>query len=69
VDGLTMVRQGKVRDMYRTQAGIVMVASDRISAYDVVLPQPDGPTRTRNSPSLTSRVRSLTATTSGLNRL
>jgi phosphoribosylaminoimidazole-succinocarboxamide synthase len=33
-----MVRQGKVRDMYRTQAGIVMVASDRISAYDVVLP-------------------------------
>jgi phosphoribosylaminoimidazole-succinocarboxamide synthase len=35
-----MVRQGKVRDMYRTQAGIVMVASDRISAYDVVLPTP-----------------------------
>jgi phosphoribosylaminoimidazole-succinocarboxamide synthase len=26
--------------MYRTQAGIVMVASDRISAYDVVLPTP-----------------------------
>ena len=40
MDGLTMVRQGKVRDMYRTQAGIVMVASDRISAYDVVLPTP-----------------------------
>jgi len=40
LDGLTMVRQGKVRDMYRTQAGIVMVASDRISAYDVVLPTP-----------------------------
>jgi phosphoribosylaminoimidazole-succinocarboxamide synthase len=35
-----MVRQGKVRDMYKTQAGIVMVASDRISAYDVVLPTP-----------------------------
>ena len=40
MDGLTMVRQGKVRDMYKTQAGIVMVASDRISAYDVVLPTP-----------------------------
>ena len=35
-----MVRQGTVRDMYKTQAGIVMVASDRISAYDVVLPTP-----------------------------
>src|SRR2546427_2756065 len=30
----------------------------------VVLPQPDGPTRTRNSPSLICRSRSLTATTS-----
>jgi phosphoribosylaminoimidazole-succinocarboxamide synthase len=38
VNGLTKVKQGKVRDMYRTDAGIVMVASDRISAYDVVLP-------------------------------
>ncbi len=31
---------------------------------DVVLPQPDGPTRTMNSPSWISRFRSLTATTS-----
>ena len=38
MDGLTKVKQGKVRDMYRASAGIVMVASDRISAYDVVLP-------------------------------
>src|SRR5688500_18119457 len=29
----------------------------------VDLPQPDGPTRTRNSPSITSRLKSLTATT------
>lgn len=35
-----MVRQGKVRDMYKTGVGIIMVASDRISAYDVVLPTP-----------------------------
>jgi len=40
LDGLSMVKQGKVRDMYRTSAGILMVASDRISAYDVVLPTP-----------------------------
>jgi phosphoribosylaminoimidazole-succinocarboxamide synthase len=38
LDGLKLVKQGKVREMYRTSAGIVMVASDRISAYDVVLP-------------------------------
>jgi phosphoribosylaminoimidazole-succinocarboxamide synthase len=38
LEGLELIKQGKVRDMYRTSAGIVMVASDRISAYDVVLP-------------------------------
>jgi len=38
LQGLELIKQGKVRDMYRTSAGIVMVASDRISAYDVVLP-------------------------------
>ena len=40
LEGLELIKQGKVRDMYRTSAGIVMVASDRISAYDVVLPTP-----------------------------
>ncbi len=38
--GLQLVKQGKVRDLYTTDAGILMVASDRISAYDVVLPTP-----------------------------
>ena len=38
--GLKLVKQGKVRDLYTTDAGILMVASDRISAYDVVLPTP-----------------------------
>jgi len=38
--GLNLVKQGKVRDLYTTDAGILMVASDRISAYDVVLPTP-----------------------------
>ena len=40
LEGLELIKQGKVRDMYRTSAGIVMTASDRISAYDVVLPTP-----------------------------
>jgi phosphoribosylaminoimidazole-succinocarboxamide synthase len=40
IEGLKLVKQGKVRDMYETSEGIIMVASDRISAYDVVLPTP-----------------------------
>jgi phosphoribosylaminoimidazole-succinocarboxamide synthase len=40
VEGLTLIKRGKVRDLYRTDAGILMVASDRISAYDVILPTP-----------------------------
>jgi phosphoribosylaminoimidazole-succinocarboxamide synthase len=38
--GLKLIKQGKVRDLYRTESGILMVASDRISAFDVVLPTP-----------------------------
>ncbi|MBI4728501.1 MAG: phosphoribosylaminoimidazolesuccinocarboxamide synthase [Acidobacteria bacterium] len=40
LEGLELIKRGKVRDMYRTEAGILMVATDRISAYDVVLPTP-----------------------------
>ncbi len=40
MEGLTLIKRGKVRDLYRTDAGILMVASDRISAYDVILPTP-----------------------------
>jgi phosphoribosylaminoimidazole-succinocarboxamide synthase len=40
LEGLQLVKQGKVRDLYSTDAGTLMVASDRISAYDVVLPTP-----------------------------
>src|SRR5437588_137661 len=35
-----MVKQGKCRDRFTTYAVLLMVASDRISAYDVVLPTP-----------------------------
>ena len=38
LEGLTLLKSGKVREMYRTAEGILMVASDRISAFDVVLP-------------------------------
>jgi phosphoribosylaminoimidazole-succinocarboxamide synthase len=40
LEGLQLVKQGKVRDVYDTDAGYLMVASDRISAFDVVLPTP-----------------------------
>ncbi|MGR8009731.1 phosphoribosylaminoimidazolesuccinocarboxamide synthase [Streptomyces hypolithicus] len=39
VPGLTHLHMGKVRDLYQNEAGdLVMVASDRMSAYDWVLP-------------------------------
>jgi phosphoribosylaminoimidazole-succinocarboxamide synthase len=37
---LPLIASGKVREMYDLEGDIVMVASDRISAYDVVLPTP-----------------------------
>jgi len=35
---LKLVATGKVREMYEIEGDLLMVASDRISAYDVVLP-------------------------------
>ncbi|HEY8000581.1 MAG TPA: phosphoribosylaminoimidazolesuccinocarboxamide synthase, partial [Solirubrobacterales bacterium] len=35
---LNLVASGKVREMYEDGDDILMVASDRISAYDVILP-------------------------------
>jgi len=35
-----LVHSGKVRDLYADGADIIMVASDRVSVYDVVLPTP-----------------------------
>ena len=40
LEGLDLIKTGKVRELYRTDAGILMVASDRVSVYDVVLPTP-----------------------------
>jgi phosphoribosylaminoimidazole-succinocarboxamide synthase len=38
LDELQLIASGKVREMYADGEDIIMVASDRISAYDVVLP-------------------------------
>jgi phosphoribosylaminoimidazole-succinocarboxamide synthase len=37
LDGLRLVRRGKVRDLYEVDDYLVMVATDRISAFDYVL--------------------------------
>ncbi len=38
IPGLKLVKQGKVRDIYEAGEDLLLVASDRISAFDVVLP-------------------------------
>jgi phosphoribosylaminoimidazole-succinocarboxamide synthase len=38
VDGREPDRRGKVRDLFETPRGLVIVSTDRISAFDVVLP-------------------------------
>ncbi|MBU0463063.1 MAG: phosphoribosylaminoimidazolesuccinocarboxamide synthase [Proteobacteria bacterium] len=37
-DNLALVRQGKVRDIFDTGESLLMVTTDRLSAFDVVLP-------------------------------
>lgn len=37
---MELIRQGKVRDVYADGDDVVLVASDRVSVYDVVLPTP-----------------------------
>jgi phosphoribosylaminoimidazole-succinocarboxamide synthase len=37
LDGLSLVRRGKVRDVYAVDDRLIMVATDRISAFDYVL--------------------------------
>ncbi len=40
IEGLPLFRRGKVRDTYDLGENLLMVATDRVSAFDVVLPQP-----------------------------
>ena len=44
-----LVHSGKVRDVYADGDDLILVASDRVSVYDVVLPTPV-PTRAGSSP-------------------
>ncbi|MDP2055764.1 MAG: phosphoribosylaminoimidazolesuccinocarboxamide synthase [Acidobacteriota bacterium] len=37
LDGLSLVRRGKVRDVYAVDDALILVATDRISAFDYVL--------------------------------
>ncbi|MBW1894457.1 MAG: phosphoribosylaminoimidazolesuccinocarboxamide synthase [Deltaproteobacteria bacterium] len=38
--GLNLIKKGKVRDVYDVGESLLMVATDRISAFDVVMPNP-----------------------------
>ncbi len=40
LSGLKLVQRGKVRDIYDLGDTLLMVATDRISAFDVIMPQP-----------------------------
>ena len=40
LSGLTLFNRGKVRDIYDLGDQLLLVASDRISAFDVILPTP-----------------------------
>jgi phosphoribosylaminoimidazole-succinocarboxamide synthase len=37
---MKLLHSGKVRDLYEDGPDLIMVASDRMSVYDVVLPTP-----------------------------
>ena len=39
-DGLKLLNRGKVRDLYEVEDKLLMVATDRISAFDVVMSEP-----------------------------
>ncbi|MFQ5530727.1 MAG: phosphoribosylaminoimidazolesuccinocarboxamide synthase [Gemmatimonadota bacterium] len=61
---LPLLRQGKVREMYDMGDDLLLVASDRISAFDCVLPQPipdKGAVLTQMSAYWFDRTRSLVA--------
>ncbi|QTA81247.1 Phosphoribosylaminoimidazole-succinocarboxamide synthase [Desulfonema limicola] len=38
--GLNLLKKGKVRDVYDLGDSLLMVATDRISAFDVIMPEP-----------------------------
>ena len=39
LDGATLLNRGKVRDIYEVEGNLLLVTTDRVSAFDVVLPE------------------------------
>ena len=39
LSSLTHVESGKVREVYEVDDKVVLIATDRVSAFDVILPQ------------------------------
>jgi len=37
---MELLHSGKIRDVYEDRGDILLVASDKVSVYDVVLPTP-----------------------------
>ena len=37
---LKLVKRGKVRDIYEIEQNLLIVTTDRISAFDVIMPEP-----------------------------
>lgn len=37
---MELIHQGKIRDLYEDRGDVILVASDKVSVYDVVLPTP-----------------------------
>jgi phosphoribosylaminoimidazole-succinocarboxamide synthase len=40
LQGLTLLNRGKVRDLYELEDALLIVTTDRVSAFDVILPTP-----------------------------
>jgi phosphoribosylaminoimidazole-succinocarboxamide synthase len=40
LEGLTLVNRGKVRELYDLEDALLIVTTDRVSAFDVILPTP-----------------------------
>jgi phosphoribosylaminoimidazole-succinocarboxamide synthase len=40
LEGMNLLQRGKVRDIYDLGDSLLMIATDRISAFDVVMPEP-----------------------------
>jgi phosphoribosylaminoimidazole-succinocarboxamide synthase len=40
LEGLTLLNRGKVRDLYDLDEALLIVTTDRVSAFDVILPTP-----------------------------